>query len=93
MSCRFGSYAALRMHTTHAHTSLTLVPLPQNSSSRFFRSAMDRAFFFSSSSSSSTSSSPPPPPSAYAPDAPQPWAYCAALNTSFSTDSITLCLV
>jgi hypothetical protein len=27
-----------------------------------------------------------------APDAPQPWAYCAALNFHFSKDSAALCL-
>ena len=43
IACRFGSYAALLLHTTHAHTSLTLVPLAQNSCSRLFSSVMDRA--------------------------------------------------
>jgi hypothetical protein len=31
-------------------------------------------------------------PSANAPDAPQPWTYCATLKCSFSSDSAALCL-
>jgi hypothetical protein len=32
-------------------------------------------------------------PSAKAPDAPQPWAYCATLKCSLSSDSAALCLL
>jgi hypothetical protein len=32
-------------------------------------------------------------PSTNAPDAPQPWAYCATLKCSFSSDSAALCLL
>lgn len=43
MSCRFGSYAVLQLHMTHAHTSQTLVHLPLNKVLRLCRSAIDTA--------------------------------------------------